>query len=351
MAGRPPEDRAKEFAKDTLTMTTYELSQKYGIAESTVRDWRLYCKRQMDLEVGYGKPAMTFINKKDDPGPIDDEDLWALLEKLTDRRELERKAQDELEIVLDENLPHAIALTGDWHIGVEGVLMQELNSDVDALAGLPGLLALGLGDYAHNPKAKMRPGENLYRMIAPDPDVQYRMAMYQMQKLAGQWIGLIKGCHDDWDAQIAGYERVADLARSLGTAYLGHGAVITVRLGEQVYKILARHKYKFESSINITNAQRRAWEQIDQVDAVVFGHLHHNVTHKEPRGKQDVIYMRSGSYFHWDEFGMKVGHYKGQRGIPILVIYPDQHRVVPFYGPDMDQAIRFLEAERAYYRQ
>jgi hypothetical protein len=350
MAGKPPEDLAKQFASDTLTLSTHELAQKYQIAESTVRDWRLFCKRSLELEVGYGKP-ITFVNKKEDTGPEDDESLWALVAQFSAKRDLERKVQDELEVVLEENLPVAVAPTGDWHIGMEGVLYDEMDGDFNALAGLPGVYLVGMGDYAHNPKARMRPGSALYRMIIPDPDEQYRLAMYQAQKMAGQWLGLIKGCHDDWDAQLAGFERVSKMASALETAYLGHGAVITIHLGDQTYKTIVRHKYTYESSINLTNTQRRAWEQIDQADAVVFGHLHHTVSHKEPRGGQDVIYMRSGSYFHWDDWGMKIGHFKGQRGVPLLILYPDKHKIVPFYGADLDEGLRFLEAERSYYRR
>jgi hypothetical protein len=350
LAGKPKKKIAPKFAADTLTMTTAELAKKYNIAESTVSDWRLYCKRHLDLDTGYGKPKFRFLDKKEDPDTLDDERVWDLLAKASALRDEERKAQDHLALELEENLPYAIAMTGDWHIGMEGVQYEQMDRDLTTLAGVPGLLALGLGDYAHNPKARMRPGSSLFRMVMPDPDVQYRLALHQAQKLAGQWIGLIKGCHDDWDSTLAGYERVSDMCTKLDTAYLGHGATITIKLGEQEYHILARHKYKYESSINLTNTQRRAWEQVGQPDAVVFGHLHHTVSHKEPRGTSDVVYMRAGSYFKWDEFGMKIGHHQGQRGIPLLIMYPDKHRMVPFYGADLEEALRFLEAERQYFR-
>jgi hypothetical protein len=59
LAGRPPDDLAEQFATDTFTLTTHELTHEYQIAESTVRDWRLFCKRTLDLEFGYGKKAFT----------------------------------------------------------------------------------------------------------------------------------------------------------------------------------------------------------------------------------------------------------------------------------------------------
>lgn len=54
MAGRLPDNLASQFAADTFTLTTHELAGKYDIAESTVRDWRLHCKRKLELAVGYG---------------------------------------------------------------------------------------------------------------------------------------------------------------------------------------------------------------------------------------------------------------------------------------------------------
>jgi hypothetical protein len=349
MAGRCPDDKAQEFAADTLELSTRELAKKWGIAISTVKDWRLDAKERLELEVGYGS-KLKFLDRKEGATPADEAEMWSMMAQLSAKRDQTRLAQDHLSIEVPGNQPVAFGFFGDMHTGVEGVLYDEMDADFDALAAAEGVYAVGNGDYAHNPKAKTKPGENLYRMIIPDPDVQYRMAMYQIRKLEGKLAGLIKGCHDDWDAQIAGFERVASMCQELDCAYLGHGAVIEVKLGTQVYRLLARHKYKFESSINITNAQRRAWESIDQADAVIFAHLHHNVSHIEPRSNGDVIYMRSGSYFHWDEFGMKIGHYKGQRGIPLLVLYPDQHRIVPFYGPHMLEGLRFLEAERAHYQ-
>jgi hypothetical protein len=70
LAGRSPDDLAREFATDTFTLTTHELAGKYGIAESIVRDWRLFCKCNLELMVNYGVPAITFVNRKDGPGPV-----------------------------------------------------------------------------------------------------------------------------------------------------------------------------------------------------------------------------------------------------------------------------------------
>jgi len=67
LAGRPPDELARQFAADTFSLTTHELAGKYGIAESTVRDWRLFCKRYLELEVGYGAPARPSSTRRTTP--------------------------------------------------------------------------------------------------------------------------------------------------------------------------------------------------------------------------------------------------------------------------------------------
>ena len=42
----------------------------------------------LDLEVGYGRPQMHFLDKKEDPGPMDDQDVWALMARMSAQREL-----------------------------------------------------------------------------------------------------------------------------------------------------------------------------------------------------------------------------------------------------------------------
>jgi hypothetical protein len=53
MAGKVPDEKAQEFAADTFTLTTHELAGKYDIAESTVRDWHLHCKRKLELAADF----------------------------------------------------------------------------------------------------------------------------------------------------------------------------------------------------------------------------------------------------------------------------------------------------------
>jgi hypothetical protein len=61
VAGKVPDELAKQFAADTFELKAHELAEKYNIAISTVKDWRLDCRRRLGLETGYGigRPTNT----------------------------------------------------------------------------------------------------------------------------------------------------------------------------------------------------------------------------------------------------------------------------------------------------
>jgi hypothetical protein len=61
VAGRVPDELAEQFAADTLELKTHELSEKYNIAQSAVKDWRLDCKRRLaGIDLGRYAPGALF---------------------------------------------------------------------------------------------------------------------------------------------------------------------------------------------------------------------------------------------------------------------------------------------------
>ena len=62
-------------------------------------------------------------------------------------------------------------------------------------------------------------------------------------------------------------------------------------------------------------------------------------------GRNDVVFVRSGTYKIIDEFGQKLNGYKGTYGLPVIVLYPKEKRFVPFI--DFTTGIKFLMNERS----
>jgi hypothetical protein len=80
---------------------------------------------------------------------------------------------------------------------------------------------------------------------------------------------------------------------------------------------------------------------------LALAHKHFPDMQMLDRQGQKVIYIRSGSYKVLDDFGQQIAGYVGKIGVPITVIYPDRHHLVPF--SELEDGIRFLKAERESY--
>jgi len=349
----------EEFVADTFRLDVHGLCHKYGRRPSTIKDWRIYARHQ-GIEVGYGPPnepgmppaGIRFYDRRV-PSSVSDRRLWELAADANEVLNELRLSQDKAELAIEENLPIGIAFVGDLHIGAVGVDYEAMNDDFGLLAGSDGVYCIGMGDYAHNPQISKRQAEGLYRMVLPKPGHQYRLVKWQFRKLKGRWIALIRGCHDDFDMQISGGDRLEDLCLDLECVNLWHGGLVTIYMPDVTYEILARHKYKYESSLNTTNAQRRAYDVLYPADLIALGHKHFGDMQKVQRGElkqHSVVYLRSGTYLVVDEFGQRIGGFHGEVGVPLAVFYPDEKRIIPFSGPDLQVGLRFLAQERELYR-
>ena len=261
----------------------------------------------------------------------------SLVDLAEQRRALETK-QRSVTVQIDAERPIAVALTGDWHVGQIGTdhrLLQEHNK---MLADQDDLYCIGMGDYTQNAKVRSRPGSSLYDAAFPNPDDQLEFALAEMRKL--RWLALTSGCHWNFDFQASGRRPLTDICKELDTVCLGNGGVVKIQVGQEEYTFGVRHRYKNESNKNTTNAQKNfddEYPEDETYDVVALAHLHYpDVQQRHHRGRLKT-YVRSGSYYVWDEFGDEIGGYRGQPGVPILVLYPDRHLVLPLM--DLEQAL------------
>ncbi|MDD3212160.1 MAG: hypothetical protein PHY64_00690 [Eubacteriales bacterium] len=280
---------------------------------------------------------------KREPTDADIQNYFDALKNVNDASmKLDRK-QTKATVIINESKPFGIAFWGDWHIGGKGVDHRRLDNDADTISDTDGLYVIGMGDYKDNASALVHP-QSTQESIATT-DMQSLIAQHVWAKEADKTVAIIRGCHEDWDKRNSNVDFVQSLCDETGAVNLWHGGVVTVKCGEQEYRIAARHKYKFESSLNTTNAQRNMMNDFGPVDVIALAHKHYPDFQQLHRMGKDVIYIRSGSYKYYDEFGQKLAGYKGEYGVPIIIFYPDQHRMIPF--SDFDAGIEVLAKMRS----
>lgn len=240
--------------------------------------------------------------------------------------------QTKATIKLNETKPIGIAFWGDWHEGGAGTDYDGLDEDTEIIANTDGLYWGGMGDYKDNYITGTHPGGNFEQIV--QPGMQDKMVERRMQKAAYNNLWLIRGCHDDWDKKQGDKDFIESLCNITGGVNLWHGGTIFVELGEQKYCIKARHKFKFESGLNVENSMRRMFDMQGEFDVAVSAHLHFGFYMDRPLGGAHRVLAKSGGYKKWDEHGQKIGGYEAERNIPTVILFPKEKHMLVMYLRD-----------------
>ena len=287
------------------------------------------------------KNNIEFLDRKEEPQESDLQEYYEGLKQLERSMDKLDRKQTKAEITINDDKPIGIAFWGDWHLGSRGLDYEQFDKDRETIKSTDGLYFIGMGDYKDNNSAYVTKSSNENSISQSMQDL---LVCKMMEEVKEKVIALIRGCHDDWDKKLGDKDFTEELCRITDSINLWHGGKVTINLGDETYKVFARHKYKNESSLNTTNAQRNMLNDSGAVDVAALGHKHFPDMQMLDRMGQKVIYIRSGSYKKYDEFGQKLAGYEGKKSVPLVVIFPNEHKVVPFQ--ELEDGITYLNAVR-----
>lgn len=265
---------------------------------------------------------MKHLDKKE----VTDRDInkyYETLKMMNDSIDKVDNKQKSTIISIVDDKPIGIAFTGDWHLGARGVNYSQFDKDMELIKNTEGLYAIGMGDYKDNQSPYVH-SSGTFDQLAP-PRLQDELVKSKVKFIADKWLALIRGCHDDWDSKLANKDFIQELSELANTVNLWHGGKVTVMLGDQTYEIIARHKYKYESNLNTTNPHRNLVNNFGHYDIVALAHRHYPDLQLTTRMGKKLVYLRSGTYKLYDDFGQKIGGYEGIYGVPVVILYPDKH--------------------------
>lgn len=299
-------------------------------------------RRALRCSDSYKKGKVTYEDKKE-PTQADVAEYYEMLKKVNAAAMKLESKQTHTSISIDDDKPIAISFWGDWHLGAKGIDYEQHDKDTELIANTEGLYWVGMGDYKDNASPLVHAGST-HESIAPT-DMQDKIIEFKFKQASANNLANCRGCHDDWDKRNANKDFIQNLCDITGAVNLWHGGKIFLEVGNIEYKIAARHKYKNESSLNTTNAQRNFINDYGHCDIVCFGHKHIFETHDTQRMGEQTIYLRSGSYKRYDEFGQKLAGYVGIYGVPTVILYPDHKEMIVV--KDLRRAVDILKKLRA----
>lgn len=267
--------------------------------------------------------AVEYEDKREYTDDDVEEFIRAMVE-LQERHEKLNTKQTKAKVRINDNKPIGVAYWGDWHIGAVGVDYKLFESDLAKIRDADGLYFIGAGDYKDN--MVLHPGSQFEQVI--QPGMQDIAVKHYLEQVAGKCLALVRGCHEDWCKKLTDVDFMEFLCHITGAVNLWHGGEFTIKLGDQSYLWRCRHKYKYQSSLNLENAMRRINELQGPCDVAAEAHLHNGYIMTRNLMGADRIMLRSGTYKLSDEYGEKLAGYKGHHAVPTVIMFPDEHRMI-----------------------
>lgn len=313
--------------------TYYEIAQELGITEKQVNHAVNRTRKKEKIE---------YEDKKEYTRE-DVTDFIETLIKLQEKHERINTRQVKASIRLNDDKPIGVAYTGDWHVGGIGVDYRLLEQDLRKIRDTEGLYFIGAGDYKDNYVTGVHPGSQYEQIM--QPGMQDLAVKHYMEQVADKCLALVCGCHDSWDKRNVDKDFIETLCEITDSINLWHGGEVNIKVGDQSYLWRCRHKYKYQSSLNLENAMRRINEIQGPCDVAAEAHLHNGYVMKRNLMGEYRVMLRCGTYKIWDEFGQKIAGYKGHPAVPVVIMFPDKHMMIEELF--LDNAIKILGALRS----
>lgn len=287
---------------------------------------------------------IDFLDKKEK-----DFDWKDFLNTAIDFQEQKKKksmSQKEANINITTDKPFAIAFSSDWHLGSSGTDYVSFLKHTELITKVPNLLVAALGDLGDNFVQTSKKG-GMFSALFPPGD-QQDLIKEIFKELGNNVIFKTSGNHDNWTYLETGIDAARYMfLNSEKAPYLREGGGINITVnGEIEYRIYAKHKYRYNSSFNLTHTVKRMFEKVSPFDVGVIAHHHtpaiEQVSRWEGRYKKEPIFIRTGSYKIDDKWAREQGFVDAAIGVPTVVFWPNEKRMVPFRR--IEDAVLFLES-------
>lgn len=276
--------------------------------------------------------------------------LEYLQHKIREQDILHRKdsGQGEATIHIHTDKPFAVAFSADWHLGSAGVDYATFLDHVRLILETPNLFVGTVGDLVDNfVKSRMK-SAMLHALFGPQE--QYDVVREIFRMLGDKMLWHADGNHDAWTDDESGVNMLGMMLSEAvaNVPYLpyGGGINLVVNDGKVVYRIFAKHKYRFNSSFNATHGNKRMHELESPYDVGVTAHTHNPSVEHTHRWNgvygKDIIHIVCGTYKVSDPYAAANGY--GQSSwiaVPVVVFYPDEKRMIPFYH--LEDAVEILK--------
>ena len=287
----------------------------------------------------YVKP--TFIPDLPNPDGLTFEELWEAGVVFQHASKRLSTRQNTPTIHLDVDHPIAVCFVADTHIGALDTPLDVVRARFDLLEEYPWIYPAGCGDMTDN-YVPTSHAAGMFGALFP-PELQKELVENLYARLKGRWLWLIQGCHDEWSHNADDFDLTKYMSKNLGCVNLGFGGLVKLMVGAQEYQIAVRHKYRYNSSYNLTHAPKQLVRFDEQTaDIAVVAHNHVSAIEQVQEKGKDRMYIRTGSMKGADRWARSVGFTDTGKNMPCVVLWPNKRQMMGFM--DLEQCADYMQS-------
>lgn len=332
-------------------------------AQPPVRTLKVEDSKRWDNEVKKRRrkmktlPAPVVEMGEANPINIGWEDHFDWLDTVAKRRESITRTKEHAEIKIQSDMPIGIVLTSDWHIGAEGMDRDTFRRHMKGILDEPNAFMAVLSNTIDG---YIWPGGMLGESVHIPEQIEVMKAFVSRFK-EKMLCAVGSRCHD-WTKERGGVspQEVAFLESiDNGMPFMPNGGLMDIDLNGIKYRFGLMHKSRYNSSLNVTNPNKRMLDlRWPSADVVAIAHHHtaaiEHTTRWEGEDKRDVLLVRTGTYKVGDSYSESEGYGQGQIGSSIVLLDHREKRLYPFFNLEDGLAylknLRELEQYRRTYQ-
>lgn len=331
-------DRLKELVQAGAGQRT--ISEEFGVGRTVARRWQTEAMKSIS-EV----PRTDSFNLQQQAifeARIRQANIEALHE--TARLELQKRQLKRFWKAPIEG-PVGITVMADIHWGADYVDYETLERDIDLICNTEGLYVLLAGDAIDNSI------KHITAIINQGMSPKYQWKWYEdlLARLSSKLIGVIGGNHEAWTRLITGSDPLKQLADLKNVIYDPDQLEFSVGVGNEVYKWLVRHKYRFNSSDNASHSVKKMYDHLKHFEVGAICDKHEYTCEPFAKNGEMKWAIRPGSYQIFSEFGNTRGFRDALPVSPVLVMDSDSHSM---HGTvDIPWGVSLIQQKRSEWKK
>jgi hypothetical protein len=311
--------RSEQFSRD-------EIQERNDVSASFVEDRR----KDLGIQRGTAYKSRNIVIADKKEGVFNWRDAITAIQGMQQIKKKMSWSQDEANITLgDGKSPVILMAFGDQHIGAYGTNYEEFVRLTDEIISTPNLYVALIGDYLEMAIRLRGVLEVTSQVLTPEMQEAF---------LEG-WLDEIKDkiAFATWDNHAvmrqesqAGTSSVKNI---LSRRFVYHNGIghSDIRVGGQVYKCAASHKFRGGSMFNRMHAQGRyVRQQASDRELVLMGDIHQAGYMYTEEGGHDAVYVTGGTLHTNSGYAKRFFSLKTAMHYPCVVLHQDKHEMVPF---------------------